>query len=222
MKMRFKLILFILFLKVGSALGQTTSYPKINTEGSRISDFIPMGWSLVDSVSGDFNRDSFDDRAFIIAPDDDDDNTYKRDKILVVVFCDTAANNYKLVEHTSKLFAPLLDKPNLFYEVMEVNKGVLSVVFMHAGSYATIFDYKFRYQNNEFCLIGADKQYANPTNYQSYSFNFISKRWSLTTSDDTSDEKPVTVWNKLESAELKTLKTFEGPYSWKVAKGVYL
>ncbi len=222
MNMKFKLLLFLLFIKVGFVLGQTSSYPKINTEGNKLKDFAPMGWTLVDSVSGDFNTDGNDDRAFIIAPNDDDDNNFKRDKILIVVFCDIEANNYRLVEHTSKLFEPLLDKPNLFYEVMEVNNGVLSVTFMHAGSYPTIYDYKFRFQNNAFYLIGAVKNYANPSNYESYSFNFISKKWSLTTSDDTSDEKPVTVWYKLESAELKTLKTFKGPDTWNVAKGVYL
>jgi hypothetical protein len=220
--MKCKLLLFILFLKVGFALGQTTSYPKINTEGNKVEDFIPKGWALIDSVNGDLNKDNLDDRAFIIATDEEEDGNYTRDKILVVIFCDTAANNYKLVEQTGKLFAPLQDKPNLFYEVMEINMGVLSITFMHVGSYPTIYEYKFRYQNNCFYLIGADKQYANPSNYESYSFNFLSKKWSLKTVNDNSDEKPVTVWNKLELVELKTLKNFGGPSAWKVAEGVYL
>lgn len=208
----------------GFAIGQNTNYPIINAKGKKVQDFIPKGWVLIDSVSGDLNKDGFADKAFII---DYNEEQYSNDRsvdkrTLVVVFYDTTAKQFNLIEQTSNLFSSLIDKPNLFYEVMEVNKGVLAITFMHAGTYPTIYDYKFRYQNNGFYLIGADKQYAKPSAYENYSFNFLSKKWSLTTGNDNSDEKHVTVWEKLELDELKTLKNFGGPSSWKIAQGVYL
>jgi hypothetical protein len=218
------LLLLVLFIKFGFATGQSTHYPTLSTKGEKIQDFIPRGWVLIDSVSGDLNKDGFADKVFIIDSDEEQYNKgrFLNMRTLVVVFYDTTAKHFNLIEQTSNLFSSLTDTPNLFYEVMEINKGVLTITYMHAGSYPTIYDYKFRYQNNGFYLIGADKKYARPSDYENYSFNFLSKKWSLTTGNDNSDEKPITVLKKLELKELKTLKSFEGPDSWEVVKGVYL
>ncbi|MDX5418534.1 MAG: hypothetical protein LPK09_04905 [Hymenobacteraceae bacterium] len=221
--MKLKLVI-VLLLKFGFAIGQDSNYPILSTKGGKIQDFIPKGWVLLDSVNGDLNKDGFADKAFIIDSNEEQNSNEQsvNKRTLVVVFYDTTAKHFNLIEQTSNLFSSLINKPNLFYEVMEINKGTLAVTFMHAGSYPTIYDYKFRYQNNVFYLIGADKRYSKPSAYENYSFNFLSKKWSLTTGNDNSDESPVTVWKKLELPELKTLKNFGGPNSWKIAEGIYL
>src|SRR5687768_5784191 len=61
-----QLLTIILLLNFGLAFGQDFSFPRIDTYGKTIVDFIPQGWILLDSAAGDLNNDQFNDIAFVI------------------------------------------------------------------------------------------------------------------------------------------------------------
>lgn len=215
----------MLLVKAGYVVGQENEYPRIPTVGDKVTDFISTDWVLIDSVSGDLNKDNYSDIAFIIKNDSlYPNNDLKQRHFLVVVAFDDDIRRLKLIGMTGKLFLPQLSERLLFYEEMEINKGILSLSFYRGGRVDIITHYKFRYQENNFCLIGADRKTFNLSNqdFKNYSFNFLTKKWSLTSGNDTSDAKPTVEWGKLEFKELKTFKTYEGPFTWEVANGIYL
>ncbi len=49
----------------------------------------------------------------------------------------------------------------------------------------------------------------------------MSKKWSVSIGNDGSDRPPKTEWGKLENT-IMTLRNYKGPYTWEVAKGIYL
>ena len=74
-----------------------------------------------------------------------------------------------------------------------------------------------------FTLIGADNfSFHRATHdYEKYSYNFITKKRSLTKGNDNIG-KEKTTWGKVNIQELKTLKDFIEPFTWEVEKDIYL
>jgi len=73
----------------------------------------------------------------------------------------------------------------------------------------------FRYQKNEFALIGAENIVFDRSSHEStkYSINFSTKKYS-TSVGNIDDEKVKMVWKKFEMKELKTLTSIPKPYTW--------
>jgi hypothetical protein len=83
--------------------------------------------------------------------------------------------------------------------------------------------YKFRYQQGQFVLIGADNSYFHRASheFENYSYNFVTKKRSLTKGSDAKGTKKTT-WQPLKITTLKTLKTFLVPFTWELEKGCLL
>jgi len=113
------------------------------------------------------------------------------------------------------------------YQSMKIEKGVLYIdfqLFYGVGSWViTSTTYLFRYQDKDFVLIGAENKSFDRAsqNYEDYSFNFLTKKWSLTSGNDGTKQKPKTDWYTLDLKELKTLTTLKQPYRWEVIKDVF-
>jgi len=234
-----KLLLTILFLlNFGLAFGQNFYYPEINGHGKNIIDFIPHNWILLDSTRGDLNNDRSNDLAFIIQYRDSvslikregdfSDTVITQPRILIVVFYDPETKQYKLIEQNNT-FILNHDNPNMEepFQDISISKGVLKIdfqVFMNMGSWGmSNNDYKFRYNDKEFVLIGADYNSTNRSSGETEdrSYDFLSKTVKISTGK-TSTDKQKTEWRKIRMEKLKTLKTFIQPFTWEVEKDYFL
>jgi hypothetical protein len=240
------LLATILLLQLSLVFGQDFSYPTIKNEGETITNFIPKGWTVRDSASGDLNNDNNKDYAVILQrkdsvtilkeEDDFTDTIITQPRILIILFRNNSSNKYQLVEQSNSFILnhdnPTMEDP---YKSMKIEKGILQInfyLFYNMGSWlVTNTSYKFRYQHNAFVLIGAENYNFHRTtlDYENYSFNFLTNNWSVTKGNSNSDkgndhseEKQKCERYILELTELKTFKTFKQPYTWEVINGVYL
>lgn len=217
--------------------GQGFSYPIVNQSGQSIEDFVPIGWTILNNVTGDLNRDKLTDVVIILQhkdsvllakSDDIEDTVLTQPRILIVLFRTSSGNNFYLVEQNNSFILshdnPTMDDP---YQGVKIYKGFLQIdfhLFYNMGSwYTTSSSYKFRYQDKQFILIGADYSsiHRATLDFEDYSYNFLTKRRSLTKGNDKKRTKKV-YWKTLNIQIPKTLATFNMPYSWEVETDIYL
>ena len=240
------LFTILLLLNTGLCFGQEFSYPinskypAINKEGKTVNDFVPKGWKLLKSTSNDLNNDKKADFAFVIQRKDSIMVIYKngeyldtvitQPRMLLIAFTDPATSKLKLVEQNTSF---ILNHENANQDdplqSIKINsKGVLQIdyhIFYSTGTwYVTDTSYKFRYQSNEFVLIGADYRsfHRASGDYEEASYNFLTKRWSMKKGTEKPGNKPVTEWKDLNLKQLKTLKTLRQPFKWQVTEGIYI
>lgn len=233
-----QLLTTIFLLIFGFAFGQDFSYPNINNLGKDINSFIPNGWSLLDSTQGDLNKDNHNDLALIIQHKDSvtvikkdfdrNDTVFTHPRILIVLFYNQTTNQYQLAKQSNS-FILSNDNPNMEdpYQDISIDKGVLRIdfqIFMNMGAWGMSYNsYKFRYQDNEFVLIGADYNSVNRGSRETEcrSYNFLTKKVEIAIGTIESD-KLKTSWRTIDLKELKTIETFKQPFTWEVEKDYYL
>lgn len=227
--MRYILIL-ILIIRIGFVYGQDFSYPILIKESQNINDFIPKGWTLLDSVRGDLNQDNYPDFALVFQLkdsvrliSDESDTLITQPRILAILFMDNSINKFKLIEQ-SNTFILNHDNPNMDdpFVGLKIEKNVLSIEFKIWYSWGSWWtsgnSYKFRYnQSGDFDLIGFDSWNMHRATMENkiYSVNFLSKKYSIT-KEETINEKTEskTEWKTFKLDKLKTLKTIEKPFNW--------
>lgn len=231
-----QLLFFILIFLFKNSLGQSFYYPSINANGHSIADFVPSGWTILDSAFGDLNNDNRNDAVIILQKKDsvllvnsDKDTVLTQPRILLILFRNSIGTALYLKEQNDSFIlrndSPNMDDP---YQEMKIQNGILKIsfqLFYNSGSwYITNSSYKFRFQNNQFYLIGADISSFHRATHDSeeYSYNFLSKKRSLTKETDGSKTKRIITWKNLDLPELKTLKTFVQPFSWNIEQEVLL
>jgi hypothetical protein len=215
--------------------GQNFSYPSIKSTGLSITDFVPAGWTILDSAYGDLNKDAINDAAIVIQHIDSvslinslEDSVLTQPRILILLFKNAANNKFTLIEQSNSFILKhdnsILDDP---YQGITINKGVLKIefhLFYNMGSwYSTSSTYKFRFDRKTFVLIGADLStiHRATLDYEDYSYNFLTKKRSYTKGNDQSGMKKTT--QKIFSlTSLKTFKTFKEPYSWEIEADINL
>jgi hypothetical protein len=229
------LLLFILTIFFSVSYGQDFAYPSIKSKGQSIIDFVPVGWTILDSASGDINRDGIKDAAIIIQHRDSvtlvnslEDTVLTQPRILLILFKKPVDYSLELIEQSNSFILKhdnsAMDDP---YQELAINNGVLEVkfhLFYNIGSwYVTNAFYKFRYQQEQFVLIGAGSSsfHRATHDFEDYSYNFLTRKRALTKGNDNKGTKKTT-WKPLTVSTLKTLKTFSEPFTWEVEKDIYL
>ena len=228
-------LIFILTILFHGSYGQTFLYPVIKSNGQSIVDFIPAGWTVLDSAFGDLNKDGVKDAAIILQHKDSvslvnssEDNVMTQPRILLLILKNRADNKLSLIEQSNSFILKhdnsIMDDP---YQGILIDKGILKIdfhLFYNMGSwYSTSSTYKFRYDGKEFKLIGADYStiHRATLDYEDYSYNFLTKKRSYSKGNDQSDTKKTTL-KTLALTSLKTLKTFKEPYSWEIETDINL
>ncbi len=215
------ILAIMLWLVDLSAQGQKNNQPYVRAEGQRLQEFIPAGWKLLDSASSDLNKDGLKDIVMIIqsiknenTSDIDENHQYASRNLLILWrnpgggFKLAARNNEFIAEHDD----PNMDDP---YQDIIIEKGVLKISFSQffsVGSWHIYgYDYVFRYQNDEFTLIGHTHTSLNRGTMESeeYSYNYSTKKRSHTIETD-NDKK--TTWSNISIQKLKTLNDMTSPY----------
>ena len=222
--------MFLLIL-ISSVVQAQFSYPAIKSKGNRIDEFIPSNWTILDSANGDLNKDKLIDAAIVLQYKDslpivnpDNDTTLAQPRILIILFSDSSGS-LTLVEQSNTFIInndnPMSTDP---YEDILIDKGVLEIRFQLLYGDVTNLAYKFRFQQGEFALIGADKFITTRAtlDFANYSYNFLTKKRSLVTGNEDKGTKNKTIWKSIHLTQLKTLKTFKQPITWEVEKFTYL
>lgn len=231
-----KILLTTLFLlEFGFSFGQDFTYPNINMQGKELKSFIPKGWTLLDSVKGDLNKDNHNDLVLILQYKDsvtlkniDNDTVRTQPRILVVLLFNKAINQYQLLE-SSNSFILNHDNPNMEepYKGISINTGILKIdfeIFMNMGGWGMSNNsYLFRFQDKALVLIGADYNYLHRGSgeTESRSYNFLTKKVKVSTGTIESNKRKV-ILRTIKIKELKTFRTFIQPFTWEVEENYYL
>ena len=187
----------LLFL-VHSLFSQNFSYPLINKKAQQVKDFLPAGRIILDSASGDLNNDHLTDIAVILQHKDsvtliniDEDTVITQPRILIILLKTNTDNSFPLSEQNNSFILKhdnsAMDEP---FQELNVMNGILEIkfhLFYNMGSwYTSIASYRFRLQKGEFVLIGADhfSIHRATLDFEDYSFNFLTKKRSLTKGND--------------------------------------
>lgn len=216
---------------------------EIPNSGKNLNDFVPKNWKIFKQAQGDLNKDKKADVVLIIE-DTNPENIFQNENLgssvintnpryLLVLF--KTEKGYDLKE-INKTFIPTegdLESACLADPLMdggiEIKNGtlILSLYYwVSCGSWYTSTNvYTFRYQKNEFELIGFDsKEFHRASgDMNSTSINFSTKKMSNTSGGNMfeedadgnkieSDEK--TEWKNFKLDKLKNLKTLKVPMEW--------
>jgi len=226
---------FLLLLNFGHLFGQNFTYPTIKEKGTSVSDFVPAGWTILDSALGDLNNDKLLDVVLILqhidsvilikTEDDFTDTVRTQPRILAVLFRNTSDNLFHLKEQSNSFILTHddvhADDP---YQSITIKKGILQIDFYwypDSGNWFNSHSYKFRYQEKSFCLIGADYEESNKAthDYSKYSYNFLTGKMIFTEGNrDKKTAKSETSTFHFDT--LQTIETLKTPYNWEVGNGV--
>ena len=202
-----------------------------NCEGSSLEELIPSGWKILDNKTGDLNQDGFQDLAFVIQDTDPDafslndgfgGDTLDLNPRLLEIYFGSESGVLKRVLQSDQFIirkdSPTMDEPFAGLEITE--KGILEVQFHiwhSAGSWFTSnHTYKFRYQDNQFALIGYDWVEAHRASgdTKDYSINFLAKKMEITLGNYTEDGPGSVESIDFELDQLKTLESMGKPFEW--------
>jgi hypothetical protein len=232
-----RILLLVLYTSIAlDAFGQSLTYPELKQAGKTINDFVPAGWVILDKASGDMNGDKLSDVALVLQHRDsitfttiDNGDTVTvttQPRILALLFKNPKNDGYHLVQQSNTFILPH-DNPTMEdpYQSITIKEGVLNIrfqLFANIGSWEiTNGEYKFRYRNKQFELIGAETYSMNRANgkYESYSYNFLMQKRSFTQGDPKRKYAPK--WKNI-NVPLNTLAGFKRPFEWQIEEDVYL
>jgi tetratricopeptide (TPR) repeat protein len=202
-------------------------YPTLPQSGKTLDDFIPAGWKIKGKAMGDLNKDGIADAALVLEYKTitaesraDNDTIYSYPRILLVLFKNASQYNSVAQQNTFMLRAEEGDHMSGDpYDTIEINKGVLNINYEYTRSHLY---YKFRYQNNNFYLIGATEAGVHLDTEESWDFNFQTRTVVHFEGPISGGAKSKNQVIKLKLPYLKTLNDLKEPFMWQVAKGVMI
>lgn len=228
--------IIVTFFLALTCLGQDESVLK--ETGNSFQDIIPNDWRILDAKTGDLNQDGILDLVFAIQNTDKSnikssdiwgiDSVDFNPRILGVYF-GVDSGGFKQ-EFTSNNFIILRDSPTMDepFDGLEISEqGVLKIRFRFwysAGSWSmSNHTYKFRFQDNEFVLIGYDSNEAHRASGEttSYSINFLTKKMKITKGNFSNDIPESIEWKKFLLEKPITIQRIDKPFELKF-QGVYL
>jgi len=154
------LILFVLFAVNSKAQDNKEVLSKIDIPA--VKSFIPPGYEILDTCSGDINKDGYFDLVLVLKDLDKDTLTDER-RLLIVLLND--GTTYKEISRSKKAILSK-DEGGIFgdpYAGIKIKNGVLIVDHYGGSSWRWAYTHKFRYENGDVYLIG--------TTYDSYWVN---------------------------------------------------
>jgi hypothetical protein len=230
----FNLLPVLFILAANCAFGQSFTYPDMVKNAKNGNDFVPAGWNILSQAKGDLNHDGTIDIALVLEYKDtvsivkDEDTISTQPRILLILFRNPGSTNYSLVQQSNTFILPgdrrYMDDP---LQSIKIINGVLHIDFNISYSmgswYADVYNYKFRYHNNQFELIGADvySMHRASHDYTKYSYDFLTRKRVLISGNEERSRKEVHT-KILDTHKLMCLSTLIKPFSWEVEPDVFL
>src|SRR4030095_3230526 len=169
-------------LLASTAFCQAFDYPSFNSPIKTIDELLPSNWFLQDSATGDLNGDDLRDLV-AVAEWKDTIEELRPDKtvnlgsprVLLIFFKNSKTGNFDLVlQHNTFIirYGEGGMDPEAFGKV-RIKNNVLDIFYslMHGQA-----DYKFRYQQSDFYLIGAMNSGVGGGQINSWDINFLTKK----------------------------------------------
>lgn len=224
--------LAIQFLNMQLALGQihskakhhtkikTSVFPVLPKYATGLEGFVPRGWKIRDTVTGNLNNDKAADAVIILEYRhkvvENSDETHPR--ILLIAF--KAGDHYilKLQHNTFILHNKELYEADP-YRDMTISGGALYIHFdlIHDGEDDDLL-YKIRYQLNDFYLTEASHKSRSNSGYEcSTDFNFLRRKYVYKSGfPNGSGKRRKTKQKMLPPNVLKKLSELIEPLTWEV------
>lgn len=221
------LVVLVLLLSKHIALCQTFSYPSFNNSVKTINDLLPPNWFLKDSTEGDLNGDKISDLVVIAEFKDtieemrpDSSLNVGSPRILLILFKNSKTRNFDLIlQHNTFIIRNGeggMDPET--YGKVSISKKVLNIFYTFFHGHA---EYKFRYQQNDFYLIGATSGGVSGGQIDFWDINFLTKKakheWGRI-----SDEKLKVKWLTVPITKLRSLKELSMQFAWEVLPYVFI
>lgn len=188
-------------------------------------DFIPKGYVVFDTIYGDLDKDNTEDCVLIIKGTDKSkiiEHEYRgrldrNRRGIIVLF--NKNDNYELASKNYDCFSSENEEGGVYFAPelsVEIDKAKLHVSYGH-GRYG-YWSYTFRFQNNDFELIGYDSSYnRGPVVITETSINFLTKtkivkenmNKDAETDGDEIFEKTVTKIKRSKLIKLSEIKDFD-------------
>ena len=220
------------FLVLTSVLSQAVfcqafEYPSFNKTINTMDDLLLSNWFLKDSAAGDLNGDNVPDLVAVVEWKDtieelrpDKTVNLGSPRILLIFFKNSQTGTFDLVlQHNTFIIRygeGGMDPEG--YGKVSIKNNVLDIYYslMHG-----LADYKFRYQQNDFYLIGAMNSGVGGGQINSWDINFLTKKAKHEWGEIT-DEKMKVKWVTVPIQHLKKLKDMSMQFSWEVMPYVFI
>ena len=213
----------------------------LKESGDSIENLIPKNWKVLSMAKGDLNKDGIEDLAFVIENTDTnnihhDEEGFGRDsinlnpRILGIYFRNNSGVLVKQLQSDSFIIlqdSPTMDEP--FDGIKILKNGVLTIDFhfwFSAGSWSmSNHTYKFRFQKNNFELIGyeSSERHRGTGETTDYSINFSIRKMHITnlTIDENDTEVIKEESKTFKIDKLKSIQSLGKPFEWEF-NGIYL
>jgi tetratricopeptide (TPR) repeat protein len=206
-------------------------YPTIQHSGKTIQSFVPSGWKIKDKALGDLNGDKIADAAIVLEYNTiaeevraDNHTIHSHPRILLVLFKNgdhyqlaLQQNTFILREHEGSAMG---EDP---YGELIIEKGILTI---STDLLREFTNYRFRYQNNNFYLIGAGDYGRGIGTKDDWELDFVAKKatnyYGGSNDDSGSTTKTKVTQRKITIPKLKKLSELKQPYNWKIFKNVII
>ena len=151
-------------------------------------DFLPKGYLVFEKINGDLNKDGIDDCVLIVKATEKDSivknrfgETVDRNRRGIIVLFNRK-DNYDLIVKNNKCFSSENEDGGVYFPPelsIEIKKG--NLCFHYADGRYGYWEYKFRFQNSDFELIGYDSgdRSSFESDYVTFdetSLNFMTKK----------------------------------------------
>ncbi|HRG59872.1 MAG TPA: hypothetical protein PK323_13025 [Bacteroidia bacterium] len=221
------LLLILNFALVLAQSVELFAFPKIVIEGQTRQNFIPSGWTLVDSALGDLNKDHEMDMAFIIKSNDslttytvkeqqgeafvevNRKEKYPR-RILIVILKQPHKNSYRLINQSNSMIVGQNTKIEIVNHALKIEYNTS----MHESTFSISSNYYFSYQNEQLWLSKFDRLSISGEQTEYCVIDFINKKMESTKG------KAASAWKKLDTIQLKTMEEFKQPFVWYITEGI--
>lgn len=190
----------------------------VSGKTKKLSEFVPGKYRIFEEIYGDLNKDGVDDCVLIIKDTDKENfvtDEYQgeldRNRRGIVILFDKGGS-YEVVLENKDCFSSENEDGGVYYapelSVEIAEKGNLYIHYSH-GRYGW-WRYTFRYQNNDFELIGFDSSSnRGPLIERMTSINFLTKKKqvSVNTNEDAENGKDQfeETWEDIEIKSLVKL-----------------
>lgn len=227
--------IFLLYLLLFVSFGCFSQNPGVKKLILQPKELINDDWDTLQVVKGDLNFDSREDMVVVLRANfpeivEEEDFSYidTNERILLIYFQDE--KGYYYLKNSNKDFIlkkedPYMEEPFLGMSISD--KGVLNFRYFFwysMGSwFTTSYDYKFRYQNNQFELIGFDTSEMHRATGESedISINFSTRKMSITVNNLFDEELvPTETWKSFKLEKLYSLNDYGKAFRFQL-EGVY-